>query len=125
MSRSLIRQACVAAALFAVAPASALAAANTAGTAATTTDPMMNGTTDPAMNVLATDPALNTTTDPVVMNDPADMLGDDNAGEREEDDGFPWDLLGLLGLAGLLGLKKRDRDDDHLATGRGTGTTNR
>ena len=29
---------------------------------------------------------------------------------EDDDDGFPWDLLGLLGLAGLLGLRKRDRD---------------
>jgi MYXO-CTERM domain-containing protein len=26
----------------------------------------------------------------------------------EDDDDFPWGLLGLLGLAGLLGLKRRD-----------------
>lgn len=30
--------------------------------------------------------------------------------EREDDNDFPWGLLGLLGLAGLLGLKKRDDD---------------
>ena len=30
--------------------------------------------------------------------------------EQEDDDEFPWGLLGLLGLAGLLGLKKRDSD---------------
>jgi hypothetical protein len=30
--------------------------------------------------------------------------------EREDDDDFPWGLLGLLGLAGLLGRKKHDRD---------------
>ena len=30
--------------------------------------------------------------------------------EREDDDGFPWGLLGLLGLAGLLGLKRKERD---------------
>lgn len=29
---------------------------------------------------------------------------------REDDDDFPWGLLGLLGLAGLLGLKKNDPD---------------
>lgn len=28
---------------------------------------------------------------------------------HEEDDGFPWGLLGLLGLAGLLGRKREDR----------------
>ena len=30
--------------------------------------------------------------------------------EREEDNDFPWGLLGLLGLAGLLGRKKKDAD---------------
>jgi MYXO-CTERM domain-containing protein len=29
---------------------------------------------------------------------------------REDDDDFPWGLLGLLGLAGLLGLKRKDND---------------
>ena len=28
--------------------------------------------------------------------------------EQDDDDDFPWGLLGLLGLAGLLGLKRRD-----------------
>ncbi len=32
---------------------------------------------------------------------------------REDDDDFPWGLLGLLGLAGLLG-KKRDHNDIHV-----------
>lgn len=30
--------------------------------------------------------------------------------EREDDDDFPWGLLGLLGLAGLLGMKRNERD---------------
>jgi MYXO-CTERM domain-containing protein len=30
--------------------------------------------------------------------------------EHEDDDDFPWGLLGLLGLAGLLGLKRKDND---------------
>jgi MYXO-CTERM domain-containing protein len=30
--------------------------------------------------------------------------------EREEDNDFPWGLLGLLGLAGLLGGRKKERD---------------
>jgi MYXO-CTERM domain-containing protein len=30
--------------------------------------------------------------------------------QREDDNDFPWGLLGLLGLAGLLGRKKRDSD---------------
>jgi MYXO-CTERM domain-containing protein len=28
----------------------------------------------------------------------------------QDDDDFPWGLLGLLGLAGLAGLKRRERD---------------
>ena len=39
--------------------------------------------------------------------------------QQEEDDGFPWGLLGLLGLAGLLGLRRRD---DHVHVDRATGT---
>ncbi len=30
--------------------------------------------------------------------------------EREDDNDFPWGLLGLLGLAGLLGRKRQERD---------------
>jgi MYXO-CTERM domain-containing protein len=34
--------------------------------------------------------------------------------QPEEDDGFPWGLLGLLGLAGLLPRKRKDHVDvDH------------
>lgn len=29
---------------------------------------------------------------------------------QEDDNDFPWGLLGLLGLAGLLGRKKQERD---------------
>lgn len=29
---------------------------------------------------------------------------------QEEDNDFPWGLLGLLGLAGLLGRKRQERD---------------
>lgn len=36
--------------------------------------------------------------------------------DQDEDD-FPWGLLGLLGLAGLLGLKRRD---DHVRVDRAT-----
>jgi hypothetical protein len=32
---------------------------------------------------------------------------------QDDDDDFPWGLLGLLGLAGLLGRKRRD-DDVHV-----------
>lgn len=54
----------------------------------------------------AVDPVFNDTvattgTDPLV-NDVAPVP------VREDDDDFPWGLLGLLGLAGLLGRKKKD-----------------
>ena len=34
----------------------------------------------------------------------------------ENDDGFPWGLLGLLGLAGLAGLRRRDDHARHTTT---------
>ena len=40
-----------------------------------------------------------TTVDPTMMAAPV-----------EDDNDFPWGLLGLLGLAGLLGRKRDDRD---------------
>jgi MYXO-CTERM domain-containing protein len=70
-----------------------------------------------AVAVTLAAPAVAQTADPAadpMMTNPAPV---------EEDDDFPWGLLGLLGLAGLLGLKKRDRDDDVRRTG--TGNTNR
>jgi hypothetical protein len=55
-----------------------------------TIDPAANG----SLATAGTDPLLNETA-PVRV--------------REEDDNdFPWGLLGLLGLAGLLGRKKKD-----------------
>ncbi|HEX8571445.1 MAG TPA: WGxxGxxG family protein [Allosphingosinicella sp.] len=43
--------------------------------------------------------------------DPAyDAANAQYAPVEEEDDDFPWGLLGLLGLAGLLGLKRKDND---------------
>ena len=42
--------------------------------------------------------AQSTAADPA-MTEPAD-----------DDDDFPWGLLGLLGLAGLLGRKRNDHD---------------
>jgi MYXO-CTERM domain-containing protein len=41
-----------------------------------------------------------TTADPAMMSEPV-----------EENNEFPWGLLGLLGLAGLLGRKRDDRAD--------------
>ena len=38
--------------------------------------------------------------------------------QREDDDDFPWGLLGLLGLTGLLGLKRRDDDRVNRTTDR-------
>jgi MYXO-CTERM domain-containing protein len=37
-----------------------------------------------------------------------------NTTEPEEDNDFPWGLLGLLGLAGLLGLRRGDNRDVHV-----------
>ena len=31
---------------------------------------------------------------------------------QQNDDDFPWGLLGLLGLAGFIGLKRKDEDRD-------------
>jgi LPXTG-motif cell wall-anchored protein len=53
------------------------------------------------------DPALNGE----FATTQADPLANDNAPVRvreEEDNDFPWGLLGLLGLAGLLGRKKKN-----------------
>ena len=67
----------------------------------TTIDPMLN---DPlAEPGMAVDP-LATDTMPMTT----DMM--DNGMADNDDDGFPWGLLGLLGLAGLLGMKRRDDD---------------
>ena len=70
----------LAAALIAVTPATAVAQ-NTADSDTTVTN-----TYDPA-----TDTQQTTVT-------------------REEDNDFPWGLLGLLGLAGLLGRKRKEAD---------------
>jgi MYXO-CTERM domain-containing protein len=55
---------------------------------------------------------------------PADTNYGTTSTAREDDDDFPWGLLGLLGLAGLVGRNRRDvrvdtRRDD---TGPNTGT---
>lgn len=64
-----------------------------------------------AVALAATPAAAQNTGDPAATTYPV---------EQEDDDDFPWGLLGLAGLAGLLG-RKRDRDDHH----RTTGTNNR
>lgn len=85
---------------------------------------------DPALDVQTT----NTTSDTVTTtttadsmtvntaaNDPlVDPLTTTNTVEPDDDDNdFPWGLLGLLGLAGLLGRKRRD-DDIHVDARRNT-----
>jgi MYXO-CTERM domain-containing protein len=73
-----------------------------------------------ALAVTLTSPAVAQTADPATdpaMTNPVPV--------ENNDDDFPWGLLGLLGLAGLLGLKRRDRDDVHHTTGTGTGNINR
>ncbi len=140
----------VGAALLAIAPASAIAQSNTTGdTSADTsvTNSTLNGTevVDPlATNVGTTtaDPlatnsggsldtsgtgagAAGTTVAPVdpLATDPLanDMALAQNVQPQEEDNDFPWGLLGLLGLAGLLGRKKNDHHDHD--TRRATGTS--
>ena len=48
-----------------------------------------------------------------------------NPQPQDDDDGFPWGLLGLLGLLGLIPRKKPadiNIDNRHGGTGTGTGT---
>jgi MYXO-CTERM domain-containing protein len=57
--------------------------------------------TDDAVRILLANATATTTTD----------NGTAYTTEREDDDeDFPWGLLGLLGLAGLLGRKRKDND---------------
>ena len=49
--------------------------------------------------------AQTTTTDNVAVD-----TGIDQPVDHDDDDDFPWGLLGLLGLAGLLGRKRADDD---------------
>ena len=58
-----------------------------------------------AVLLLPTSALAQTTTDNVTVD-----TGIEEPVERDDDDDFPWGLLGLLGLAGLLGRKKRDDD---------------
>ena len=53
--------------------------------------------------------AQNTTVDPAAA-DPAMSTA---VPVEDDDDDFPWGLLGLLGLAGLLGRKRDDRPYDN------------
>ena len=124
MSKLSITRGCAVAAMLALSTA-ALAQENTANTM-NAADPALNATTtDP----LATDPANVTTTDPLA-NDPlatttttdplaTDPMTTNMVDEEDDDQDFPWGLLGLLGLAGLLGVKRRD-DDVRVDTTRDT-----
>ena len=71
-----------------------------------------------AFAVTLATPAVAQSVDPAA--DPAMTT----SAPAEDDDDFPWGLLGLLGLAGLLGLKRRD-DDDNIRRTSGTGNNNR
>lgn len=130
---SLKRRAMLGAAV-ALFPAAALAQDNTleanvatgttvTNTTTTTVDPAMNMTgADPladnmaATDPMMTDPAVNTMVVEPVVVDPNVATTDEYAQVRQEDDDdFPWGLLGLLGLAGLLGRgKKHDTADIHV-----------
>lgn len=113
MSNRILLQACAASALLMASPA-ALAQTNTADPALNTTTEPMAGTDPAATNTITTDPLA---TDTMGSGTSVDPLAADPAltmTEEEDDDDFPWGLLGLLGLAGLLGMKRRDRDDVHV-----------
>lgn len=56
-----------------------------------------------------------------LANDVTEDAGNQQYAAREEnDDDFPWGLLGLLGLAGLLGLNRKDDRDIHVDARRDT-----
>jgi MYXO-CTERM domain-containing protein len=103
----------IATALIAAAGPAAAQDNTAANAAATTADPLAtpdaNATmTDPALaNGMAMDPALAGTTADPMATDPALAV----PVEEDDDDGFPWGLLGLLGLAGLIPRKRRDERD--------------
>ena len=75
----------------------------------TTTTTTATPGADPMLNDPMADPGL--TADPLAADNMA--MNDIGMVEQDDDDDFPWGLLGLLGLAGLLGLKRRD-DDVHI-----------
>ncbi|MDB5696319.1 MAG: hypothetical protein JWN21_1862 [Sphingomonas bacterium] len=54
-----------------------------------------------ALAVAVTGPAMAQESNTQVMPETQTRQTDDN--------GFPWDLLGLLGLAGLLGLRRQEK----------------
>ncbi len=79
--------------------------ANAVATNDTLADPTLN---DPAL----ADPLATNTTDPLATT--ADPLADNTTTVpvEEEDNDFPWGLLGLLGLAGLIPRKRKETGGD-------------
>ncbi len=92
--------------------AAAIAQDNMAAGATNTTGTDMTATTAVTSDVngVATDPLAANNVDPMMVEDPINTTEPYAEVEREDDNDFPWGLLGLLGLAGLLGRKKHDRD---------------
>jgi hypothetical protein len=83
-----------------------LDAANTVNTNGMVTDPTLN---DPAM----ADPLATNTVDPLATPTTDPMMADNTMAvpvQEEEDNDFPWGLLGLLGLAGLIPRKRKEAD---------------
>lgn len=79
-------------------------AANAIATNDTLADPALN---DPAM----ADPLATNATDPLAAPTTDPMMTDNATAapvQQEEDNDFPWGLLGLLGLAGLIPRKRKD-----------------
>jgi hypothetical protein len=67
------------------------------------------GTTDPTL----ADPLATNTTDPLATPTTDPMMADNMTAapvQEEEDNDFPWGLLGLLGLAGLIPRKRKEGD---------------
>jgi hypothetical protein len=85
---------------------------NTVNTNGVVTDPTL---TDPTLNdpTLA-DPLATNTADPLATTTTDPMMADNTMAvpvQEEEDNDFPWGLLGLLGLAGLIPRKRKEGGD--------------
>ena len=60
---------------------------------------------------LATAPTNGLTAGPGTPPESTEPVIDQSYSQRNDDDRFPWGLLGLLGLAGLIPRKPRERAD--------------